>query len=240
MNITKRIAHSGLCSRRDAKKLVIEGYVKVNNIVVRSPTTKVEPEDNISVKNKSLKVADCPKIWIFNKPTGFLSTNHDPDNRPTIFDILPKNIGRLISVGRLDMNSEGLILLTNNGDLARYLELPKNHIKRKYQVRVFGDLNLSRLNNLSKGCEIEGTRYGKIDVNVLKQSNSNSWLEIELEEGKNREIRKVLAHIGLKISRLKRVKYGGYDLGNIKKGEIKEVIIQKEIYENYLRETQGS
>ncbi|MCH9754164.1 MAG: rRNA pseudouridine synthase [Alphaproteobacteria bacterium] len=240
MNITKRIAHSGLCSRRDAKKLVTEGDVTVNNIIIRSPTTQVNADDLIRVKNKIIKPIDDPKLWIFNKPTGFITTNNDPENRKTIFDILPKNIGRVISVGRLDINSEGLLLLTNNGDLARYLELPKNSIKRKYHVRVFGELHLTRLKNLRNGFVIDGTRYRKIDVNVLKHNNANSWLEIELEEGKNREIRKVLAHFGLKISRLKRVQYAGYDLGDVKKGETKEVTIYREIYENYLRETKGS
>lgn len=240
MNITKRIAHSGLCSRRDAKKMVTEGHVKVNNAVIYSPTTKVSPGDNITVKNKELQDTKSPKLWAFHKPTGFIITNNDPENRPTIFEILPKEIGRVISVGRLDMNSEGLLLLTNNGDLSRYLELPKNNIKRKYQVRVFGNLNLPRLAKLSEGCEIDGARYRKIDVSVLKQGNTNAWLEIELEEGKNREIRKVLAHVGLKISRLKRVKYGKYELGSLKKGELKELTIHKEIYENYLRDTQGS
>jgi len=235
-NITKKIAHSGLCSRREAKQLVKDGHVKINGEVVCVPTTKVTLEDKITVNNKDLKSIDQPKIWLFHKPVGFITTNKDPQNRPTIFDLLPKDMPRVVSVGRLDMNSEGLLLLTNNGELARYFELPKNAIKRKYHVRVFGVIEMKKLAAIAGGCEIDGIKYGRIEVSMLKQGLSNSWIELTLEEGKNREIRKVLAHFGLKISRLKRVQYGEYELGDLKKGEVMQSIIHKEDYENYIRE----
>lgn len=235
INITKKIAHSGLCSRREAKQLVKDGHVKVNGLVVCVPTTKVEDKDKITVHDKELDFIDKPRIWIFHKPVGFITTNKDPQNRPTIFDLLPEGMPRVVSIGRLDMNSEGLLLLTNNGDLARYFELPKNAIKRTYHVRVFGVIDMRQLASITDGCEIDGIKYGKIEINVLKRGLSNSWLEMSLEEGKNREIRKVLGHFGLKISKLKRVKYGDYDLGNLERGEVVESIIHKGIYENYSR-----
>ena len=239
INLTKKIAHSGLCSRREAKALVMNGEVKVNGMVVCVPTTQVNLEDKITVQNKPLQNTQEPKIWLFHKPAGFITTTKDPQKRATIFDILPKNIPRVISIGRLDINSEGLLLLTNNGDLARYFELPKNALVRKYHVRVFGHIDTNRLNSLAKGCEIDGTKYGKIEATVIKQGPSNAWLEMSITEGKNREIRKILGDLGLKISKLKRVQYGEYFLGTIKKGEIRpaSINIKQELYENHLRKT---
>lgn len=235
INITKRIAHSGLCSRREAKAFVMDGKVKVNGEVVCVPTTKIDESDDVVVNNKKVPEVDLPKIWIFHKPTGCITSNKDPQGRLTIFDILPKNLPRLVSVGRLDMNSEGLLLLTNNGELARYFELPKNEIKRVYHVRVFGSVKESKLKGLEKGSVIDGIRYGKIFAKIIKQENANSWLEFILTEGKNREIRKIVADMGLTISRLKRVQYAGYKLGSIKKGEIVQAKITEEVYEDYLR-----
>jgi len=240
INITKRIAHSGLCSRRDAKAMVTSGKVSVNGAIVFSSTTKVSIGDTILVDGQEIANISVPRLWLFHKPASVITTNKDPQNRKTIFDILPQDLPRLVSVGRLDLNSEGLLLLTNNGELARYFEMPENNIKRKYEVRVFGNLDKRRLNRLSEGCSIDGVKYGPIKVRVLEAGANNAWLEMVLTEGKNREIRKVLASLGMKISRLKRVEYGNYSLGNIKKGEIREVKINKKDYENYIRKTSGS
>ncbi len=239
-NITKKIAHSGLCSRRDAKTLVTSGKVQINGKIVRTPTAKVEDRDEILVNNKKLKREDELKIWVFHKPVGYITSNKDPQGRPTIFDILPKDLPRLVSVGRLDMKSEGLLLLTNNGELARYFELPENKLKRLYHVRVYGSVSERKLKNLEKGSVIGGIKYGKIFAKIIKQENANSWLEFILTEGKNREIRKIVADMGLSISRLKRVEYAGYKLGSIKKGEIMQSKIREETYEDYLRKAEGS
>jgi 23S rRNA pseudouridine2605 synthase len=236
INITKIISHSGLCSRREAKELVKSGKVSVNGHIIFIPTTKVDADDKIVVAGKEIDKFEAPRLWIFHKPTGVITTNKDPQNRKTIFDLLPQGLPRVVAVGRLDINSEGLLLLTNNGELARYFEMPLNNIARKYEVRVFGILDTQKLDKLSTGCRIDGISYGPIKVNVVERGVSNSWLEMVLTEGKNREIRKVLASLGLKISRLKRVEYGNYSLSNIKKGDIREVKINKKDYENYIRQ----
>lgn len=240
INITKIIAHSGLCSRRDAKELVMSGKVTVNGKRIYSPTTKVEEEDEIFVREKKLERVKEMQIWKFHKPAGYITSNKDPQGRPTIFDILPRDLPRLVSVGRLDMNSEGLLLMTNNGDLARYLELPCSMIERVYHVRVFGLVDEKRLKALEKGCVIDGIKYGEIHAKVIKRETSNTWIEFVLKEGKNREIRKILGDMGLSISRLKRVSYGDYKLGSIKKGGIEQAKIKGTIYENYIGKIEGA
>ena len=205
INITKLIAHSGLCSRREAKALVMNGDVTVNGKVICVPTTKIDSNDKVMVQDKPIKhSSEAPRLWMLYKPPGFITTTKDPQNRPTIFDILPKNLPRLVSVGRLDINSEGLLLLTNNGDLARYFELPKNAVTRKYHVRIFGYITQDLLNSLSKGYKLNGIKYGPIDAKIFKEGQANSWLELTLTEGKNREIRKILADLGLRISKFKK------------------------------------
>lgn len=237
IHITKRISDSGLCSRRDAKALIFAEKVKVNDALITNPAIKVAGEDSISVDGKVLSFSDArPRLWLYHKPTGLITTHKDTKNRQTVFANLPKNMPRVVSVGRLDLDSEGLLLLTNKGDLARYFELPQNQMPRKYKVRVFGDVDMKRLQGLERGCIIDGIRYSKIEIKFLSSIKANSWLEVLLYEGKNREIRKVLQHFGLQVSRLIRIQYGPYFLDDLPPGKTKEVEVAEEVYENYCRQ----
>ncbi len=239
IHITKRISQSGFCSRREAKQLIFNGKVTVNGEIVTNPAIKIALNDKILINNKPISTPVVPRLWIYNKPKGLITTHHDPQKRKTVFSSLPKNMPRVISVGRLDINSEGLLLLTNEGELANFLESPKNSLIRRYKVRVFGNVDIKKLQNLSKGCIINGFRYKNIDVKLLELGKSNSWLEVTLCEGKNREIRKVMEHHGLQVNKLIRVQYGPYVLEDLAKGNLKEVQIEKNIYENYRRKPQG-
>jgi 23S rRNA pseudouridine2605 synthase len=220
--IAKVIARSGFCSRRDAEKLIFEGRVKVNGVAIDSPSTLIT-DHSIKIDNKLLSGKKPAKLWIFHKPKGFITTNKDPLARKTIFDILPKNLPRVITIGRLDINTEGLLLLTNDGELARYVELPSNKWTRVYRARVFGIIDMERLKKLQKGVTIDGIKYGGIKIEMEKERDFNSWLKISLAEGKNREIKKVLEFFGLKVSRLIRISFGPFNLGKITVGEVAEV-----------------
>ena len=233
INITKLIARSGICSRRDAKRKIDTGKVSVNGQIIVKPTLKVNETDEIMVDGRLLSARERTRIWVYYKPTGIITTNYDPEGRPTVFSEIPKSIGRVVSVGRLDINSEGLLLLTNDGELARYLELPQNAFTRVYKVRVFGKIDPKQLADLSRGCVVDGIRYGKILVDVLELGKSNSWISVTLNEGKNREIRKVLEAHGLQVNRLIRVEYGPYKLENLLLGQVKEVGVLKD-YENHI------
>jgi 23S rRNA pseudouridine2605 synthase len=222
IRIAKYIAHAGICSRREAEVLVAEGRVKVNGQVIDSPATLIT-DHSVKIDDKLISVTKEIRLWIFHKPKGIITTSKDEKNRKTIFDLLPKNMPRVVSVGRLDFNTEGLLLLTNNGDFARHLELPKNKISRVYRARVFGKINHDRLKRLERGITVDGVRYGSIKVNVDSEGDSNSWLTITLEEGKNREIRKVMEELGLQVNRLIRVSYGPLELGSSKVGDVIEV-----------------
>lgn len=223
IRIAKLIASLGHCSRREAEELIFEGRVKVNGKIIESPATFITDE-SIKIDDKLInQTKKETKIWIFYKGKEMLTTNKDPSNRPTVFDFLPKDLPRVMTVGRLDFNTEGLLLLTNNGSLARYMELPKNKWIRKYRARVFGKLNEERLKKLEKGITVDGIRYGGIKVEVESQSGANSWLKISLSEGKNREIRKVMEHLGLSVNRLIRVSFGPFNLGSMKPLEVKSV-----------------
>lgn len=221
LRIAKLIAQSGHCSRREAEQLITEGRVKVNGQIITSPATFIS-DQAVKIDNKLINAKQPTRLWIFHKPEGVLTTNKDPDGRKTIFDLLPKNMPRTISIGRLDFNTEGLLLLTTNGALGRYMELPKNKWIRKYRARVFGRLDHQRLKKLEKGITIEGVRYGSIKIEIEKEG-SNSWLKISITEGKNREIRKVMEHLGLKVNRLIRISFGPFNLGNIKLCDTVEV-----------------
>ncbi|MFZ9180994.1 MAG: pseudouridine synthase [Rickettsiales bacterium] len=222
VRIAKIIAQSGFCSRREAEQLILEGRVQVNGKAIDHPALLIT-DQSIKIDGKLINAKQPTKLFLFYKPVGTICTNNDPENRQTIFDVLPKNLPRLISVGRLDFNTEGLLLLTTDGALARYIELPKSKWVRKYRVRVFGKLNHERLKALVKGITVEGIKYGSIKVEVESEKESNSWLSVSLTEGKNREIRKIMLHLGLQVSRLIRVSFGPFQLGEMRVGEIHEV-----------------
>ncbi len=221
--IAKRIAESGLCSRREAEELIKKGKVNLNGNLIQDCNINVNNYDKIKVNGHEIKKKEKIRIWLYYKKKGFLVTTKDKQKRPNIFDEIKHKIGkRLISVGRLDFNSEGLLLLTNNGDFARKLELPKNNFKRTYRVRIFGTLNNEIENVLKNGIVIDGIKYKSIDVFTENQKGKNMWLTMTLKEGKNREIRKIMNFFGCSVNRLIRVSYGPFNLNSLKPGEIKE------------------
>lgn len=228
--IAKRIARAGLCSRREAEQWITAGIVKVNGKVVASPALNVTEQDVISVDGQVLEVKEPTRMWLYHKPAGLMTTHKDPEGRPTVFASLPKNMPRVISVGRLDLNSEGLLLLTNDGELARKLELPSNGWIRKYRVRVYGDITPAMLAQMKKGVVAEGVNYGSVEAVVDSKQGGNTWLTVALKEGKNREIRKIFEHFNCKVSRLLRISYGPFQLGKLERGEVKEVT--KKVLEN--------
>lgn len=221
--IAKRLARAGVCSRRDAEKLIAEGRVAVDGHVLSTPATLVTDASIIAVDGKVIGAPERTRVWRYHKPRGKLTTSRDPQGRPTIFEDLPRGIPRVISIGRLDFNSEGLLLLTNDGALARKLELPETGWMRRYRVRAFGRIGDSELARLARGITVSGIRYGAIEAQLDRQQGDNVWLTMGLREGKNREIRKVLEALGLKVSRLIRTAYGPFQLGRLEPGEIEEV-----------------
>ena len=221
--LAKRIARAGLCSRREAETWIEAGRVKVGGKVIKTPALNVGESDSVTVDGKLLQAKEETRLWLYHKPAGLMTTHKDPQGRPTVFDALPKVLGRVISVGRLDLNSEGLLLLTNDGDLARKLELPATGWIRRYRVRVYGAIAPSMLEGMKKGVTIDGVKYGSVEAKLDSQKGNNSWLTVALAEGKNREIRKIFEHYGCRVSRLIRLSYGPFQLGSLQKGELKEV-----------------
>ena len=221
--IAKIMASAGLCSRRTAEQWILDGHVKVNGVVLETPAFTVSAEDIILVDDKPIAQKQETRLWCYHKPTGLVTTHKDPQGRPTVFDSLPKYLPRVISVGRLDLNSEGLLLLTTDGGLARELEHPSKGWKRRYRVRIHGILTPEMQKRLSKGILIDGIRYAPCETVVEQVKGTNSWISITLTEGKNREIRKLMAFFGLEVTRLIRVSYGPFQLGNLEKGEVREV-----------------
>lgn len=221
--LAKFIARSGVCSRRDAEELIRQKRVTVNGETVESPAFNVEGNEKILLDGEKLPVIEAPRMWIYYKPVGLVTTHKDEQGRPTVFENLPAGLPRVISVGRLDLNSEGLLLLTNSGGLSRRLELPSNSWSRRYKVRVHGRIMPEKLEELQNGITIDGIRYGAIKAEIESGQGSNTWLSITLQEGKNREIRKVMKHLGLEVSRLIRLSYGPFQLGSLKKGDVREI-----------------
>jgi len=221
--IAKVLARAGLCSRREAERWIGDGRVRVNGKVLDSPALTVTSADAVEVDGKPLPGAEKTRLWRYHKPAGLVTTNSDPEGRATVFDKLPKDLPRVLTVGRLDLNSEGLLLLTNDGGLARRLELPDTGWTRRYRVRVHGHVDEKRLESLAKGITVDGVRYGPIIAELESVQRSNAWLAIKLTEGKNREIRKVLNHLGLDVTRLLRTAYGPFQLGKMRRGEVFEV-----------------
>jgi 23S rRNA pseudouridine2605 synthase len=221
--IAKLLARAGVCSRRDAERWIAEGRVSVNGEVLRSPAVNVGNDNEIRVDGKPLPAPERPRLWRYHKPAGLVTSHRDDKGRPTVFDALPKELPRLISIGRLDLNSEGLLLLTNDGGLSRRLELPSTGWLRRYKVRVHGAVEPGRLAALEKGITIDGVAYGPIRATLEREQGSNAWIALALREGKNREVRRVLEHLGLQVTRLIRLSYGPFQLGNLARGLVDEV-----------------
>ena len=221
--IAKAIARAGLCSRREAEVWIAAGRVAVNGKVIASPARNVTADDRIEVDGKVLPVRARTRLFLYHKPRGLLTTHADPGGRPTVFTALPAGLPRLISVGRLDLNTEGLLLLTNDGSLARTLELPATGWLRRYRVRAHGRVGQSELDRLRAGITVDGIHYGPIEATLDRAQGSNVWLTFAIREGKNREVKNVLGHLGLKVSRLIRVSFGPFELADLAPGEIAEV-----------------
>lgn len=221
--IAKVLARAGLASRRDAEEMVTQGRVTVNGRVINSPALDVTQNDVVAVDGKPLPPRERTRLFLYHKPRGLMTTHDDPEGRPTVFDNLPEGLPRLISVGRLDFNTEGLLLLTNDGGLARTLELPDTGWLRRYRVRAHGDVTQAQLDELKHGIEIEGVKYGPIEATLERDQGANIWLVFAIREGKNREVRNVCAHLGLEVNRLIRVSYGPFQLGEIPEGQVEEI-----------------
>jgi 23S rRNA pseudouridine2605 synthase len=225
--IAKKMARAGLCSRREAERWIEAGRVQVNGKVLESASCVVTDQDKIVVDGKVIGEAEATRLFMFHKPTGVVTTAKDEQGRRTVYDVLPNSLPRLVTVGRLDMNTEGLLLLTNDGELSRYLELPATGWRRRYRVRVHGRVNEARLKALAKGTTIEGVRYKSIEASIDKDQGekpgANTWLSVVLTEGKNREVRRVMESLGLTVNRLIRVSYGPFNLGKMPRGAVEEV-----------------
>ncbi len=221
--IAKVLARAGVCSRREAERWIADGRVSVDNVVLTTPAFLVTEKSLIVVDGKPIRDTEPTRVWRYHKPIGLLTTHNDPQGRQTVFDTLPPALGRVISVGRLDYNSEGLLLLTNDGGLARKLEMPSTAWTRRYRVRVHGRPTEEELAKLARGITIDGVRYGSIEAALDRQQGSNAWVTLALNEGKNREIRKVMEYLGWPVTRLIRVAYGPFQLGNLEEGRVEEV-----------------
>lgn len=221
--IAKWLARAGVASRRDAEAMLADGVIRLNGQVVTHPATFINTGDVVQVKGRVIDPPDRTRMWRYHKPEGLVTTHKDPEGRPTVFDKLRTQLPRVVSVGRLDLTSEGLLLLTNDGGLARRLELPSNGWLRRYRVRVFGTPDPAALKGLAKGVTVEGVRYGPIEAEMDGGKGDNTWLTVSLREGRNREIRRVMAHLGLAVSRLIRVAYGPFQLGTLERGGIDEI-----------------
>ncbi|MBI5323142.1 pseudouridine synthase [Bradyrhizobium sp.] len=221
--IAKVLARAGLASRRDAEEMVTQGRVTVNGRVINSPALDVTANDVVAVDGKQLPPRERTRLFMYHKPRGLMTTHADPEGRPTVFGNLPEGLPRLISIGRLDFNTEGLLLLTNDGGLARTLELPDTGWLRRYRVRAHGEVTQAQLDELKKGIEVDGVKYGPIDATLERDQGANVWLVFAIREGKNREVRNVMAHLGLEVNRLIRVSYGPFQLGELAEGQVEEV-----------------
>jgi 23S rRNA pseudouridine2605 synthase len=221
--IAKVLSRAGLASRRDAEEWIVQGRVTVNGRVINSPALDVTGNDVITIDGKPLPPRERTRLFMFHKPRGLMTTHADPEGRPTVFDNLPEGLPRLISIGRLDFNTEGLLLLTNDGGLARALELPDTGWLRRYRVRAHGEVTQAQLDELKKGVEVDGVKYGSIDATLERDQGANVWLVFAIREGKNREVRNVMAHLGLEVNRLIRVSYGPFQLGELLEGQVDEV-----------------
>ncbi len=221
--IAKWLARAGVASRRDAERMLAEGRVRLNGTAVTHPASFVRNDDIVQVDGAVVSAPEGTRLWRYHKPDGLVTTHRDPEGRPTVFERLPPELPRVISIGRLDLTSEGLLLLTNDGALARRLELPATGWLRRYRVRVHGRPDPRALAALARGVTIEGVRYGPVEAGLDAVKGENAWLTIGLREGRNREVRRIMAHLNLPVSRLIRVAYGPFQLGNLPRGAVEEV-----------------
>ena len=221
--IAKVIARAGVCSRRDAEKLIAEGRVMLDGETVKTPAIRVGADQVVSVDGKPLDEPEGTRLWRYHKPAGLVTTHKDPQGRPTVFQNLPKTLPRVVSVGRLDFNSEGLLLLTNDGALARRLELPLAAWNRKYRVRLFGKVTQAELEKLAEGTVIDGVKYGPVIADLERTKGMYSWASVMLKEGKNREVKRLMENFGVKVARLIRVQFGPFHLGQLGEGEVEEI-----------------
>ena len=221
--IAKVIARAGICSRRDAEKMIAEGRVTLDGEAVTTPATKVGAGQIVCVDQKPLGQPEAARLWRYHKPAGLVTTHKDPQDRPTVFANLPKHLPRVVSVGRLDFNSEGLLLLTNDGDIARRLEIPSTGWTRKYRARLFGKVTQADLDTLAEGVVIQGVKYGPIVADIERSRGVYSWATVTLKEGKNREVKRVMESLGLQVARLIRVQFGPFQLGQLQEGVAEEI-----------------
>ncbi|MDE2560940.1 MAG: rRNA pseudouridine synthase [Sphingomonadales bacterium] len=225
--IAKLLARAGIASRREVERMIAEGRVKIGEETVTTPATLLTSLKGVSVDGKPVAAPEPPRLFRFHKPAGLITAERDPRGRPTIYtalrNALPRGTPRLMPVGRLDLNTEGLLLLTNDGELKRAMELPATGVPRTYRARTFGEVSQQQLEDLIEGITIEGVRYGSIDANMERRTGRNQWIEMTLAEGKNREVRRVLEHLGLQVSRLIRTAYGPFRLGDLQRGQADEV-----------------
>ena len=222
--IAKLLARAGVASRREIERMIANGRIALNDEKLTTPATLLETLEGITVDGKPVRPAAATRLFRFYKPQGVLTAAHDPKGRPTIYDRLPPDLPRLMPVGRLDFMTEGLLLVTNDGELKRQLELPRTAIVRTYRARAHGQVTQAQLETLAEGITIDGIRYGSIDANLERRTGANCWIEIRLTEGKNREVRRVLAHLGLQVSRLIRTSYGPFGLEGLATGDVDEVL----------------
>ena len=221
--IAKYLARAGIASRRDAEAMVAAGQVRINNAAVSHPATFVQPGDLVTANGQAVSAPERTRLWRYHKPDGLVTTHKDPEGRPTVFEHLPPGLPRVISIGRLDLTSEGLLLLTNDGALSRHLELPATGWLRRYRVRVHGGVNPASLKRLADGMVVDGVKFGPIEAAIDSVQRANTWLSVSLREGRNREIRRVMDALLLPVTRLIRIAYGPFQLGNLGRGDAEEV-----------------
>ncbi len=221
--IAKLLARAGIASRREIERMIADGRIALNGVVLDTPATILTSLDGVTVDGQPVAKAEPARLFRYHKPSGLLTAERDFSGRKTIYDRLPKGLPRVMPVGRLDLNTEGLLLLTTDGELKRQLELPSTGVERSYRARAYGQVSQAQLEDLMLGVEIEGVRYGSINANLERRTGANLWIEMTLTEGKNREVRRVLEHLGLKVSRLIRTRYGPFRLGDLPLGDVDEI-----------------
>src|SRR3546814_579588 len=217
------MARAGVASRRDVERMIMEGRVRLNGALLDTPVVNATMADRIEVDGVPIRGIERTRLWLYHKPSGLVTTNSDPEGRPTVFDNLPEGLPRVLSIGRLDINTEGLLLLTNDGGLSRVLELPTTGWLRRYRVRAYGDVDQAALDKLKEGAAVDGILYGAIDATLDRQQGHNVWITVGLREGKNREVKNVLGALGLEVNRLIRISYGPFQLGDLPEGHAVEV-----------------